>query len=286
MSVGSALKHYYEYKKTVFLTLVVGIGLIILVIAGALWYIFVGAPTWNTFAENFVGFFTNWGTNITLSAADIQTYLIEHWVDIILFITFFGGLGGLIYVLAVKHGRRHKILGAAVCLGIMVFSGLATISQMAVSGELQINPHTGTISAPESTHYYVLIQYRGVWRDGWWWNEAALDTKSCTITRQTTIGELTSLRWQITYQDWLECSQEPVALAKVFVKIAYTNGEDTGWIEIFGGDFNNGNFNFNLRIDTPTGLTPKTVYFKITELDYTWLVHHGYVTVYSTSQTF
>lgn len=281
-----ALRSYWEYKKTVFLTAVIGIALLILVIAGVAWYVFVGAPAWNTFAENFVGFFTNWGNNITLAAADLQTYLLEHWVDLILLLLFFVGLGGFLYSLVGIRKRKHRVYGAIACIAVMAVSGLATIGNMAVNGQLQINPNTGNITAPTLTHYYVLYQFRGVWRDGWWWNEAALDTTSCTITRQSTTGEISQLRWQITYNDWTTNQQEPVALAKVYIKITYTNGDTTGWLEIFSGGYANGNFNFDLRVDCPNGLTPQRAEIKITELDYTWLIHHGYVQVFYKSQSF
>jgi len=282
MGVGSALKGYWEYKKTQLLVIVFGVVAAILVVGGLIWYILVGAPTWNSFAENFVNFFSLTGNSFLLTFADLQSYLLYHWVDLVLLISLIGGVLALTYVLAKVHKKKRRAVYAVAALVVIGFSSVGLIGSLAVQKGLIQNPYFTTPAEASATitHQYILVQFTGTFRDGYWGNDAALDVGSVTVTEQTAVGDQTQLRWQLTSHTWTVDEQDPVAIARVYITIKYSDGSAFGEEQLWQGSYDNGAFNWNLRIDCPTGKNPTSFTLKITELDYTWLIHHGYTVRY------
>jgi len=282
MGFSDAIRHYYEYEKWKFITVAIVLSIAILSVVGLIWWFFWGAPQWNTFVENLASYFTELGSSTYLSFANLQSYFANYWIDFIMLIAFIGCIIGIFYTLAkVRRHRKKILLGLGVAAGIIGFS---LTTHFAIAQGYIENPFKGAAATPDPviTHHYILYTFNGKWDDGWWWDESTLQVTSATATLQTAAGQQDNVRWQIVSHSWTIQEDGATAIAKVYAKIIFTDGSEWGWEQLWQGKYApNSNFDFTLRFDVPTGKTPKTFIFKIEELDYTWIFHHGYKVVFN-----
>lgn len=287
--MSSYFRHMYEFEKFKLTLIIVTVGLIILVIGGLVWWLVVGAPTWNTFAQNFVAYFSNIGKDIYLSVADFQTYFVNKWFDLASIFILFGGLFIIFYALA-KLKKKKKTKYTVLVAGIIltVFSSATLIGSVATQTGILNNPYNGNASSGVTlTHKYILVQFDGFFRGGSWLDDSTLEVSSVTVTKQTATGMQNELRHQRTTQVWTVEEANPTAIVKVFIQIKYKDGSVFPETELWQGSYAaNSQFDWTLRIDCPTDKEPSAFTLKITALDYTFVFHHGYTVRYLNTWTF
>jgi len=283
MSVGSALRYYYEYEKWKFTAIVI-ISAIAILTVGAIvcWYLF-GAPAWQTFLDNFFGFFTMTGQDIYGSFADLQTYILGHWAEFLFLILFIGFFAGLIVVL-VRIKKRHRVILTAVCTVGLILTGAGLVTSYAVNEGLLQNPFGGVISPdPVITHKYITVQFDGYFKGGDDLYPSQFQVTSVTVTEQITTGELDQVKHDfVGTPTWTLREDKGTGIVRVYAKIVFADGSEWGEEQLWQSSHApNSQFDWTYRFDCPDGKDPVSFQLRITQLDYFWIWHYGYKEVYN-----
>lgn len=283
MSVGSALRYYYEYEKWKFTAIVI-ISAIAILTVGAIvcWYLF-GAPAWQTFLDNFFGFFTMTGQDIYGSFADLQTYILGHWAEFLFLILFIGLFAGLIVVL-VRVKKRHRVILTAVCAVGLILTGAGLVTTYAVNEGLMQNPFGGVISPdPVITHKYITVQFDGYFKGGDDLYPSQFQVTSVTVSEQITTGELDQVKHDfVGTPTWTLREDKGTGIVRVYAKIVFADGSEWGEEQLWQSSHApNSQFDWTYRFDCPDGKDPVSFQLRITQLDYFWIWHLGWKTVYN-----
>jgi len=288
MSVSSALRHYYAYQKWKFTVIILAVTAIALLIGGIVFYYFIAAPAWQTFIDNLVAFFTRTGQSWYYGLADLQTYLLNHWGELLFLILFTTSIGSLIIVL-IRAKRRHRVLLAGVLTIATAVTGFGLISTFAVNQGFIKNPFGDVPVTPSpTTHYYITVQFDGYFKGGDDLFPSELQVSKVTVSRQTAVGELTSVKHDfVGSPTWTLREDKGTGIVRVYATITYSDGSKWGETQLwYSSHAPNSQFDWTYRFDCPHTKTPVKFQLRIELLDYFWIWHYGYKTVYSNTWTF
>jgi len=269
-----AVRYYWEYQKWKLILIAVGLTAAIGFTAALIVWFTVGLPALQGAEANFFDFFGMWAMDFYSSVADIQTYLVNNWPYLLCIIGTIIGFAGLLVSLSKKsRHRKAKITG----FSILILVGVGTFAGYGVANGFTIFKDT---QKAVQTHQYVLISWQGQIGSGDCITPAWLTINQVDTPQLGTLPGIQNaedVEW--VSRIWETQNQAPANI-RIYVKIYYSDGSNWEKLIREGGYEANSPFSATIRVHIPEGKTPIKAQIWFTELDYFWIWHFGWKTVY------